>query len=219
MPRGSNEKTAKEQSVFIKNLIASCLEKLATAAGQPITEERKRLYCSALSNLSEARLKYAFSQTLENLGDRLPSIDELRTHAERYVPADPIAVTRRVVEEGAPVFREFTTPNMPIDTKEHLDRDDKPTDWAAIGRKSGISPEEIASWLEEGKQKQRAYYANLEADPAWQEEARRLGAFPGLFPKPVSPGAPKDPEERRVWTNRMAALNGWREQREPGEEG
>jgi hypothetical protein len=41
-----------------------------------------------------------------------------------------------------------------------------------------VTPEEIALWLEEGKEAQRQHIAELEADPKWQEMAKRLGAFP-----------------------------------------
>lgn len=172
-------------------LINSYLGQLATAAGTEATKERRALYCRALKDIGESQLKFAFEEALKNLGQFLPSIEQIRTYSEQWKPVDPIAETRRLLE-----------------------RDDKPTDWQALGSKNGASREEIARWLEEGKAKQRAHIARLQADPEWHKMAQRLGGKPGFTVAPST--VPSEPVERKRWAHEKARQNGWI--REPGEE-
>lgn len=129
-------------------LVADCLTQLATACGQKIAPERVALYCRGLNDIGESQLKFAFNKALHHLGEFLPSIEQLHLWAAEWKPVDPIAETRRL-----------------------LQRDDKPTDWQALGRTSGVRPEEIAQWLEAGKAAQRAYIDKLKgrAKPAGRE--------------------------------------------------
>lgn len=119
------------------------------------------MYCRALKDIGESQLKYAFEEALKHLGQFLPSIEQIRTWAEQYKPVDPIAETRRL-----------------------LTRDDKPPDWNELGRKNGITAGEIAQWLEEGKAKQRAHIAKLEADRekerAWDRPSNNPSGRPAL---------------------------------------
>lgn len=156
-PSESREKIEKTRLSLINN----CLAQLATAAGTEVTKERKALYCRALKDISEFPLKFAFEQALKHLGQFLPSIEQIRTWAEQYKPVDPIAETRRL-----------------------LTRNDKPPDWQELGRKNGITADEIAQWLEEGKAKQRAHIAKLEADRererAWDRPSNNPSGGPAL---------------------------------------
>lgn len=186
-PSESREKTEKTRLSLINN----CLAQLATAAGTEVTKERKALYCRALKDIGESQLKYAFEEALKNLGQFLPSIEQIRTYSEQWKPVDPIAETRRILE-----------------------RDDKPTDWQALGSRNGATREEIARWLEEGKAKQRAHIATLEADPEWHKMAQRLGGKPGFTVAPST--VPADPIERKRWAHEKARQNGWI--REPGDD-
>lgn len=87
-------------------LIGTHLTQLATAIGQTVSAERVALYCRGLNNIGETQLQYAFEQALQHLGEFLPSIQQLRTYAERWRPCDPIQ-----------------------DSRHLLDRGDKPPDW------------------------------------------------------------------------------------------
>lgn len=181
-------------------LINSYLGQLATAAGTEATKERRALYCRALKDIGEPALRFAFEEALKHLGQFLPSIEQLRAWSEQYKPVDPIAETRRI-----------------------LARDDKPPDWQALGRKAGITPAEIAQWLEDGKAKQRAKIAELEADPEWRRQAGRFGV-PGYqgfweYSADGSSEVPRDPEERKAWAHKRAVTIGIvQEPREPGDE-
>jgi hypothetical protein len=156
---------------------------------QKIPADRIALYCRALSDIGDKQLRYAFEQALKHLGEFLPSIEQLRTYAEQWVPVDPIAETRRI-----------------------LARDDKPTDWQALGSKSGVTAADVAKWLEEGKAAQREVIAELEADPEWRRMAARVGVH-GLT------RVPTDPAEKKLWAHTQAQRSGWlAPDREPGDE-
>jgi hypothetical protein len=194
-------------------LINNYLGQLATAAGTEATKERRALYCRALKDIGESQLKYAFEQALRNLGQFLPSIEQIRAYSEQWKPVDPIAETRKV-----------------------LTREDKPPDWQLLGQRAGVTPEDARRWLEEGKAKQRAHIATLEADPEWRKLAANVGVPQyrdlaarengGLLPSTI----PKTPDERKPWARQKAIDQGWIEKpveaepepawvREPGEEG
>lgn len=95
------------------------------------------------------------------------------------------------------------------DSKPILQREEKPVDWVAIGRKSGVTAEQIAEWLEGGRREQREHIARLETDPQWREMATRLGAMPGLRAQLPDSEVPADPEERRSWARKKATDAGW----------
>ena len=183
-------------------LINSYLGQLATAAGTEATKDRRALYCRALKDIGESPLKFAFEEALKHLGQFLPSIEQIRTWAEQWKPVDPIAETRRI-----------------------LIRDDKPTDWQALGRKSGATPEEIAEWLEEGKRAQLAEYAELAKDPKWREAQARYGVpeYRQLAERLTAErngrsAVPADSDGRRSGARVKAVEMGWTAGREPGEE-
>lgn len=175
---------------------------MSNALGHPATKDRLDAYWKALGDIQEFPLKYALDLALKNLGQFLPSIEVIRTYSEQYRPVDPIAETR-----------------------EYLKRDDKPTDWVALGRKNGVTKEEIAQWLEEGKQAQREVIAKLAADPVWQLAAGRAGV-PGYRQFSENLAAerngkseiPADPAARGPWARKKAVEMGWSEGREPGDE-
>jgi hypothetical protein len=103
------------------------------------------------------------------------------------------------------------------ETKQITQRADKPADWVELGRKNGVTKEEIAQWLEEGKQKQLAHIAKLKADPQWQAMAERLGAKPSVgasvdqlaAARNVPTKVPADRAERKPWARREAIKQGW----------
>lgn len=110
-------------------------------------------------------------------------------------------------------------------TQKLLDRPDKPVDFQpaetdatlrALSRLRGTTTkDEIAQWLEEGKAKARARYAELAKDPKWQLEQARYGVpeYRHLLSGEQST-IPEDPGERRSWARDKAVKNGWIEARE-----
>lgn len=72
-----------------------------------------------------------------------------------------------------------------------------------LAEQQGVTKEEIAQWLEAGKQAQREHNAILEADPQWQKMAAHLGAFPGLNHR-AKDNVPSDPDERKAWATQKA---------------
>ena len=71
-----------------------------------------------------------------------------------------------------------------------------------IAENSGVSHEQVLEWLEEGKRKQREYYAKLHADPKWLAMMARLR---GVEPSNIPPPGP----ERDKWATKKAKENGW----------
>ncbi len=165
------------------------------------------MYCKGLDDIDIAALQHAFKQALRHLGDFMPSIGQIRTYAEELTP-DP--------DEAS--------------TREILARPDKPAGWVPLvtdqeaGKvahrlvgyvKEPVSKEEIAQWLEEGKQKQRDHIAKLEADPEWRKMAARLGGKMRTtedLARERNGGSniPADPEERKRWARDLAEKRGWR---------
>lgn len=191
MENGRPESIERQRSSLINNYLGQ----IATATGTDCNKDRKALYCRGLSDLSLASLSFAFEENLKHLGKFLPSIKEIRTKAEQYRAVDPIAATR-----------------------EYLQRNDKPTDWAAIGARSGVTQADIDGWLESGKEAQREHAGRLEDDPGWRAMATRLGGFPGVAGSAAESAAasrnsksevPVDPAERRVWATEKARKQGW----------
>ena len=66
-----------------------------------------------------------------------------------------------------------------------------------------ITSEQIKEWLQQGKDAQNEDYAKLESDPKWQDDARRLGASPGLT-KRENITDTMSPEEREQWARQRA---------------
>lgn len=198
--------TSESRAEIVKqrsSLIANYLAQLGTAMGREVARDRKTLYCRALNELTEGQLKYAFGEALKHLGEFLPSIEQLQIYATQYKPVDPVAETRKVLE-----------------------RDDKPTDWAKLGRNSGVAQSEIDQWIEEGKAKQREHIAKLEGNPEWRTMAARLGAARqsstlerAVMLRNGESKAPKDPQERNRWARQRAQETGWSTAvREPGDD-
>jgi hypothetical protein len=177
--------------------------------------ERIALYCRGLNDIGEKQLIFAFDKALHNLGEFLPSIEQLHAWAEDWQAVDPIAETRKLLE-----------------------REDKPSDWAPIGnteatlralakQQGGVSQEEITYWLDGGKRAQQERIARIIQDLKWQEAAGRAGVpgfrefVEGLAATRNGPTkVPKDSGERAVWARQMARKQGWIEgERQPGEEG
>src|ERR1043166_4611130 len=94
----SPEKTEKRRRSSL--VISEHLTQLGTALGQKIPRERVALYCRALSDIGDAQLRYAFTQALENLGEFLPSIAQLRQYSSQWRPQDAIQDSRRILERG-----------------------------------------------------------------------------------------------------------------------
>lgn len=80
-------------------------------------------------------------------------------------------------------------------------------DFERLGKRAGVTPEQVQEWLEAGKDAQREHLAKLAADPEWRAMAARLGGFPGLVVKPSQ--VPRDPKERKAWSHRRAKEGGW----------
>lgn len=148
------------------------------------------MYIRALDDLTEKRLAFGFEQALKlwkpEYGKTFPTPGEIREYADGYQPVDPIAETRK-----------------------YLNRADKPPDWEELGKKSGVTSQDIAKWLEEGKQKQRAHIAELAKDPEWRKEAARA-SVPGYREtlEDERRAIPKDPEERKTWAHEKAVKQG-----------
>lgn len=150
-----------------------------------------------------------YGKTLDDFPERFDQF------AEEFRGAD-VTLLDQAFAQGRSGLREFPTPadirryysNLAQSPREVLQRDDKPTDWAGLGRRSGISGEQIAEWLEAGKDAQREYYAKLEADPSWRAMAAELGATPGLKKSEVVPTMTA--EERQAWASAKAQDQGWR---------
>jgi hypothetical protein len=114
-----------------------------------------------------------------------------------------------------------------------LDRPVKPEDSEIPGElrsaaaRSGVTKAEIAQWLEEGKAKARARYAELAKDPKWREQQAAAGvpeyrrqAEAAMAERNGPSTVPADPSARRSWAREKAASMGWipRQSREAGDE-
>lgn len=190
--------------------LLSCVLALSKGMGQELPLDRQVMYTEALSDLSEKQINFGFDLALKTFkpefGKTFPYPAEIREWCERFIAADPIAETRK-----------------------YLSRGDKPTDWEAIGSRSGFSSQEIADLLEGGKQKMRERIARLEADPQWRAMSARLGGFPSIAGDGAETAAaehnglsriPKDPEDCAIWARQMARKQSWLgDERQPGEEG
>ena len=92
-----------------------------------------------------------------------------------------------------------------------------------LRRNSGVSKEEIAALLQQGKDRYDARTRELEQDPLWCLEQARCGVpkYKHLLTTAanVTAGLPEDPDERRSWAHDKAVKGGWIETRQPGEEG
>lgn len=113
---------------------------------QVVSNERLELYCKALEDLSEHQLSHAFERALREVGDFIPSVHQLRRWSEesRSSEADR---TREIL------------------TRDHL---------VKAAQKAKVTKEEIAEWLEAGKEKQREHIAKLHQDPEWHRMKERL---------------------------------------------
>ena len=216
------------------SLVANYLTQMALALNQEIQPERIALYCQALSDIGENQTKHAFNQALRHLGEFLPSIRELSDWAESWRP-DEQSETRQfksvsdIDPEKCPkgwspedVFRAHLTQEKIRGgaRRRMTDEDGEFPTLETLGRNSGATKAEIARWLEEGKRKQQAEYAELARDPKWRMEQARAGvpAYRHLAEQSKRPSTiPEDPEERRVWARKKAVENGW-VTREPGDE-
>lgn len=91
-----------------------------------------------------------------------------------------------------------------------------------LANRERVTPEEIAEWLQAGKEKQLEHIAKLEADSQWRAMAEHLGGFPGLEPRKVKTTVPADPAERKKWHTakygEMKARETAQMIREPGDE-
>ncbi len=87
----------------------------------------KALFCVALGDLTEGQIRFGFAEALKfwkpEYGKKFPAPAEIREYAERYVPVDPIAETRRL----------------------YLERENKPEGWEPA------TEEELAEFREQLK--------------------------------------------------------------------
>jgi len=114
--------------------------------GLKVSDDRIAFYSKALDDLTPTQIEHGFETARRHLGTFLPSVEQLRTWAESWRPHGPDPAS-------APPSR---------------------ADLAAAGVTWRVSPEEIAQWLEAGKQAQRDHIAALERDPKWQHMAERF---------------------------------------------
>ena len=164
-----------------KDYYLGWIVKIASAAGVEISEATQAVYLERLMQLTGSQIREAGQRTIDEWHE-----------ASKMPPVSFILQRAEARTENLPVVR-------PIG------------DWERLGKRSGVTKEEIARWLEEGKQAQREHVAKLEADPAWREMAHRLGATPGLKPKPIETTVPSDPNERADWTTKKAIEQGWKD--------
>ncbi len=150
MDKPETIKTSKHHAEY---LLAS-IRKIAAAFNVELSEATQAVYMEFLAPLSEENIYNATSKTI------------LEWKEPSKMPP-PIFILERYWNSIQPLTEE---------TRKILDRDDKPPDWKELGRKNGVTWEEINGWLEKGRREQLAYYAKLEADPEWQKMAARLGA-------------------------------------------
>jgi len=170
----------------------SWILKIAAAVTVELSKESQLVYLERLRQLSADEIRQAATLTIEDWA--LPC----------QMPPLPFILARAARQPGdeAPAI---------------LARDDKPPDWIELGRKNGVTKEEIAQWLEEGKRNRLEHYAKLEADPKWRATAERLGAKPSLGASVDQLAAarngattiPADPVEREPWAHRKAVKQGW----------
>lgn len=95
-PKESPERIVKQRN----SLIANYMTQLATALGQTVTAERIALYCRGLADVGETQLRFAFGKALKNLGDFLPSIQQLHVYAGEWRPPE-IQDNRHILERGS----------------------------------------------------------------------------------------------------------------------
>lgn len=160
----------------------SYILKIAAGAAVEISETTQAVYLERIRQLSPTEIQTATSRTLEEWSE-----------ASKMPPLAFI-----LERTGAADYRE---------DRRLLDRDDKPPDWVAIGRRAGISSEQIQEWMDAGKEAQNEHIAKLEADPEWERMARSLGGFPGLTPREST--VPSDPGERQTWASQRVKALGW----------
>jgi hypothetical protein len=185
-------------------LLAEYVSQLAMAMGQELPVERVTLYLKALHGLSETQLRHGFTIALErfkpDFGKTFPYPAEIREWGESWRPAEPTAQDLAARYEAEDERKAIQTEAGPIPVPR------------------GVSASEIAQWLEEGKRKQREHIAKLHADPQWQREAERLGAFPGLPGAAAERAAaqrngvsqvPSGPSKRAPWAKQKAKEQGW----------
>lgn len=201
MDNQNRKQTATEK----QRKVCSAILKIAAAANCELSKDSQAIYANELSVLSEVQLEYACSRTIPEWTEssRMP----------------PIAF---ILERG------YQWRNAADETRKLLARDDKPFDWEGAGRRAGVTPAEIAKWLEEGKAKARARFEELEKDPNWRRLAAQSGV-PGYrsyseeacAERNGKSNVPSDTDERAVWARQMAVTQGWiePEAREPGMEG
>lgn len=219
MPNALPEKTEK--------LLSILLTQLATVLQVELSPERVSLYSHALKDLTRGQLQYGVDQALKlftpEYGRTFPSPAEIREWAESYRPEEPISTRKfqsvadmdpdRCPKGWTPeqVFRaHLTLEHYRREAQRPLPDDDGPLPGIAeLGKHLGVTPEEIEEWKERGKERQAEYIAKLEADPKWQEMAKRLGTFPGLPGKRIESEIPKDPEARKAWATKKAKEQGW----------
>ncbi len=195
--RESNDERKRTHSESLTHYVLQ----LATIMGQELTTERLSLYVAALDSLSDKQVEFGFKKAIDlfkpEFGKVFPYPAEIRELAEQYQPVE-----------------------IAIETQKLLDRPDKPTDWVRMGARIGVTKDEIAQWLQAGKNRALAHFAELEKDPKFREERRLSRIIPGMAAKSMPSAIPSEPLERAPWARMTARAQGWiTDAREPGEEG
>lgn len=121
-------------------MITELITLLETALNTDHKHDRGPLFEEALSDMSEVQVTHAFRRAVKSwkpaFGRTFPSPAELREYAEELDP-----------------------PRAP-QVHEHQPTT---TDFLRNARRSGVTPEEIQAWLEEGKAKQRELIRRIQA--------------------------------------------------------
>lgn len=182
---------ASEDKTNRKNVLCECLLSLEAAFRVELNDRERVLYLGELAHIPADIMIPATSDCIRfwkpGFGISFPPIADILESARRLQAADQDKLRSQEIRE----------------------RDEKPTDWAAFGKRGGIGPELIAEWLKNGRDAQGGHIARLQADPKWREMAHRLGATPGLNSRVADSEVPVDPEKRVSWARRKAVDSGW----------
>lgn len=172
-------------------MLCECLRSLEAAFRVELNDRERALYLGELAHIPADIMIPATSDCIRfwkpGFGISFPPIAGILDSARRLQAADQDKIRSQEIRE----------------------REEKPTDWAALGKRSGVGSELIAEWLQGGRDAQKGHIARLQADPKWREMAHRLGATPGLNPRVADSEVPVDMEERASWARRKAVDSGW----------
>lgn len=207
-----NEQTERQRNVLINN----CLGQIAIVTSQIVSQGIVAVYCQGLRDINETQLQHAFEKALANLGNKLPTIKELRQYAEDSFTdkqEKDRLITAARVKKTLDFYRAQASPEPTMEhlTPEELEEGRKRYDVFINAFNQWVEKSEVNDWLEAGKEKQHEFIAKCHADPKWVEIAERLGGFPGLKPKAIPTTVPTNSADRTKWAEEKAKTQGWKE--------